>query len=278
MFKGRKLLIASMHCKERAFAPLLEPKLGVTCVTAKNFDTDVFGTFSGEVPRRDIPMEILRKKCRNAIEQSDLDLVIASEGSFGPHPTLMMIPANEEWVMLFDRKNDLEISARVLSTSTNFDGRYINDLEALHHFAAAVHFPTHALILRNSKGGNEEIIKGITGLAVLISHFESMKAKYGKVFAETDMRAMHNPTRMKVIAAATEQLIQKINHACPACTTPGFDVVKVETGLLCAHCGMPTKAIKKIMYECKKCTYQSVVMFPNKKETEDPMYCDYCNP
>lgn len=278
MFKGRKLLIATMHGKESAIASLLELYLGVQCITPEQIDTDTLGTFTGEVPRTGTPIEILQNKCKKALVQSDIDLVVASEGSFGPHPSFMMIPANEEWVMLMDLKNELEIVARVLSTSTNFDGRYIDDLEALQDFASAVKFPTHALIFRDRKDGNKEIVKGIHEASTLILHFKRMKEQYGKVFAETDMRAMHNPTRMKVIAEATEKLIQKINHLCSVCNTPGFDIIKAEPGLPCTQCGMPTKRIKNLIYECKKCKHQSFVMHPENKETEDPMYCDYCNP
>ena len=54
-FSGRKLLIATMHQKEKAIAGILEKQLGVKCVVPENFNTDLLGTFSGEVEREDDP-------------------------------------------------------------------------------------------------------------------------------------------------------------------------------------------------------------------------------
>ncbi len=56
MFNNRKLVIATKHEKQIVIAPLLEKELGVRCVVAKNFDTDVLGTFTGEVERKDDPI------------------------------------------------------------------------------------------------------------------------------------------------------------------------------------------------------------------------------
>ena len=52
MFKGRRLLIATKHQKEKVIVPLLEMELGVKCFVPEYFDPDVLGTFTGEVERR----------------------------------------------------------------------------------------------------------------------------------------------------------------------------------------------------------------------------------
>ena len=131
-FQDRSLLIATRHGKEKVIGPLLEGSLGVKCFTSDKVDSDMFGTFTGEVARLDSPVEALRRKCLCFMEQSGADLAVASEGSFGPHPTLMMLPADEEWVILIDKKNGLEIIARTISPSTNFNGTYVDGLDALH--------------------------------------------------------------------------------------------------------------------------------------------------
>ena len=51
LYKGRKLVIATMHNKERVIAPLLEKHLGVEIVVSKQFDSDKFGTFTREIKR-----------------------------------------------------------------------------------------------------------------------------------------------------------------------------------------------------------------------------------
>ena len=55
MFRERNLFIATKHEKEKVIAPILEKELGVKCFVAENFDTDVLGTFTGEVERKRRP-------------------------------------------------------------------------------------------------------------------------------------------------------------------------------------------------------------------------------
>jgi hypothetical protein len=49
LFKGRNLVIATLHGKEKVIAPLLEHALGVKIIVPEKFDTDQYGTFSGEI-------------------------------------------------------------------------------------------------------------------------------------------------------------------------------------------------------------------------------------
>ena len=100
MFAGRNLLIASKHKKERVIAPMVVEALGIKDVFISDFDTDSLGTFSGEISRKEDPITTLRNKCLKAMKLSDSDLAIASEGSFGPHPTFFFCAANEEFIIL----------------------------------------------------------------------------------------------------------------------------------------------------------------------------------
>lgn len=278
MFNNRKLVIATKHAKELVIAPLLQSELGLQCVVAKNFDTDTLGTFTGEVERKDDPITTARNKCLMAMELNNYDLAIASEGSFGTHPSVFFAPADDEILLFLDRKNDLEIIARELSTDTNFNGEEIKSEMQLVDFAAKVKFPSHALIIRKAKNDFTEIVKGIADWETLNKTFHQFLEKYGTAFFETDMRAMHNPTRMKVIEKATKKLVDKINSCCPKCNTPGFGITDVKQGLPCSYCGNETCSTLSYIYTCQKCSYIKEDMYPNKKTTEDPMYCDVCNP
>jgi len=122
VFIERKLIIATKHKKEKVIAPLFEKELGVKCFTPSNFDTDLLGTFTGEVERKDDPLVTLRNKCLLAMDLTNCDLGIASEGSFGSHPYIPFIQADDELLIFIDKKNDLEIIERELSTETNFTG------------------------------------------------------------------------------------------------------------------------------------------------------------
>jgi hypothetical protein len=278
MFEGRNLLIASMHQKEKVLTPLLHENLRVTPCVVNDFNTDVFGTFSGEIERKGDAISALRQKCDLAYQTHKIDLVVASEGSFGPHPSYFFVPANEELIMFKDYTHQLEIVARHITTETNFSGEEINTEEALLSFANKVNFPTHGLILRKSKDNFSEIFKGITDLHVLLNTFLHFQKTTTSVYVETDMRAHMNPTRMKSIEACGIELIKKINSCCPACTTPGFDVDQVLLGLPCDLCETPTQSILSLIYTCKKCAFQEEKKFPKGKNTEDPMYCNRCNP
>jgi hypothetical protein len=278
IFQGRRLLIATKHKKELVIAPLFEKQLGVICFTNDDFDTDVLGTFTGEVERQLDPIETARKKCLMAMDQSDCDLAVASEGSFGPHPSMFFVSSDDEFLMFIDKKNDLEIVVRELSMETNFSGKEIANETELMEFADSAKFPSHALILRKSSHDNDTLVKGITDKGHLIEVFQNLLDTFGSVFVETDMRALFNPSRMTVIEAATKKLLLKIIHLCPSCSKPGFGITDAKKGLLCSLCGAPTKSTLSHIYVCQHCQYSKEELYPNKKTTEDPMYCDYCNP
>lgn len=277
-FEGRQLVIASMHQKEEVLQPFLEANLKVTISVANGLNTDLLGTFSGEVARIADPLTTARKKCELAMELTGCDLVLASEGSFGAHPSAFFLPANEEWLLLVDRKNGLEIHARHLSLETNFSGQEFSNLEELDAFASKVKFPSHGLILRRSKDDLAGLVKGITDPRQLRTDAMLLLETQGSGFVETDMRAMFNPSRMKVIGETTQLLIQKLNSFCPSCQLPGFAVTAAEPGLPCSLCGTPSSAALAHLAVCNHCQHEEKVLFPKGKKTEDPQYCQVCNP
>jgi hypothetical protein len=212
------------------------------------------------------------------MEQEDCDLAIASEGSFGCHPSYFFTQADDELVLFVDRRNELEIIERELSLDTNLNASYITNEKALLDFAKKSKFPSHGLILKDQERGFSFLEKGITSKERLLELFNSCMATYGSAYLETDMRAMFNPSRMNVIKKATEKLCEKIKSKCPNCLTPGFSVQRVLSGLPCSSCFSPTKSTKAFIYQCSKCLFEVVKEFPNEKRKEDPMYCDFCNP
>lgn len=278
IFAGRTLLIATKHKKEKVIAPILEKELGVLCIVSENFDTDTLGTFTGEIDRKDDPLTTVKNKCLLAMELTNCDLAIASEGSFGAHPTLFFVPADDELVYLVDKKNNIEVWGREVSTHTNFNGISIESKSDLIEFAETVSFPSHGLIIRKAQEDHTAIVTGICNKQELLAHFDYFINKYGKAFVETDMRAMYNPMRMNVIEKATENLIAKLSNFCPKCDTPGFSITEVKAGLLCTRCKCPTRSTLAHIYECKTCNYKNEVLHPHKKYVEEPTFCDICNP
>ena len=278
IFEGRRLIIATKHKKESIIAPLLEKHLGVQCFVSTDFDTDKLGTFTGEIERKNDALTTVRQKCLLAMEEYQCDLGIASEGSFGPHPSIFMAHADDEFLIFIDKKNNLEIIVRELSLDTNFNATTVNCFQNLVDLVKTVGFPEHGIILKNTKEEVPNVIKGIQSWELLEDSFHKLSAINSQVVAETDMRAMYNPTRMKVIEKAAHKLVEKIKSLCPQCHVPGFGVVNIKSGLPCEWCGSPTNSTKSHIYKCQKCNFEQENMFPNNKKTEDPMFCDYCNP
>lgn len=278
MFSGRTLLIATKHGKEAVLAPLFERSMGVRCVVPSDLNTDLLGTFTGEVERRGDPLSVARQKCQLALERVQADFALASEGSFGPHPTIGFVPAGDELVLLLDRHTGREFFARDITTETNFRAAWISRRAELESFLSDVKFPSHAVIMRPSKDSAEGIIKDILSFPSAWETYERLSAEAGGVWVETDMRAMHNPTRMKSIERAGQKLVDKILSACPSCQAPGFSVTAAHPGLPCAHCGLPTRSTRAFERICEVCGFSDEIPFPHGKHEEDPMYCDFCNP
>lgn len=278
MFHERSLLIATKHKKETIIAPIFEAEFGITSFVSDAFDTDSLGTFSGEIERKEDALTTLRNKCILSATANQYDLVIASEGSFGAHPSIFIAQANTELIMLKDFKNDLEIVAKEISLDTNFNGQKISTEADLLEFAKKVKFPSHGLILKNEEVHFSTLFKGIQSVEILLEKFHYLMQYKDSVYVETDMRALYNPTRMQVIEKVTLQLVEKMKSLCPSCQTPGFDVVQAVSGLPCQLCKRPTRSTLYHTYECKKCEYSINKMFPRNIQYEDPMYCDTCNP
>lgn len=278
LFKGRKIVLASMHGKDAVLAPLLKKELGLQLILNEQLNTDRFGTFSGEIERTLSPMETLRQKCLAGMKLAKCDLGIATEGSFGAHPYLFGVPAHEEIILLMDQKNELEFMAKCLVTETNFHGRELPDLQALLAFVGEVQFPNQGIILKDQSAHFQQAYKDARTVDELRHQFETCQQSYGSVYAETDMRAMRNPTRMKVIQQVCEKLIEKIKVTCPACQTPGFGVVEQVPGLPCSLCRMPTDSIRLERLACQKCQHSEEKPRKDQRTFEDPMYCSFCNP
>jgi hypothetical protein len=278
MFKDRKLLIATKHHKEQVIAPIFEKGLGVHCFVPEKYDSDIFGTFSGEVERKNSALETVKAKCLAAMEEFDCDLAIASEGSFGSHPSIFFAQADDEFLIFIDKKNDLEIIGRELSLETNFYGEKIHNREMLLNFADRIQFPSHAIILRAEADDLKSIRKGITTNNQLEDAFQQIMNMHGSVYAETDMRALYNPTRMAVIKIAAQKLLETIKTECSSCKAPGFCVTDAKQGLPCSWCSAPTRSTLSFIYSCKKCFFSSEKMYPHQKITEEPGFCDSCNP
>ncbi len=275
IYSGKKVLLASMHQKELAIQEPFEFILGCNLVVAENFNTDQFGTFSGEVERVLSAFDTLKQKAITAADTFGFDYVISSEGAFGPHPSCPLANSDIEMLLFYDRENQLFIAESEITTETNMGELELAKNTSYEDFLKQVAFPSHGLIL---KANDKVLRKGIIDrreLDQLIS--ESFKV-YPKLKLETDMRAMHNPTRMKIINKLAYKLAQRVKATCKACDTPGFGEVLLTGYLLCELCGLPTKVKKIREYKCIKCDHVEKELINPSQTFADPKFCDFCNP
>jgi len=281
-YNGDTFLLVTKHEKAKAINPSFKEKLNAR-VLEYVIDTDILGTFSGEIERQGTALDCARAKCEKVIQSmgKDAELVLASEGSFGPHPLIQFIPCDYEILYFIDQKRGFHIHVSMLSEATNYQVKEVKSFQELEAFASKVQFPSHALIIRSdSRDETGPIFKGINTQEALKDSFERAirLSKEGKALVETDMRACFNPSRMKVIGLLAEKLADRLAILCPKCDTPGWGKVRVEKGLKCGWCYLETELIKLEIFGCAKCDYEEFALPSHGLKKADPGSCSYCNP
>lgn len=278
-FAGQTLGIATCHGKESQIGPILSEAFGFDWVVPAGLFTDNLGTFTGERARLGDPLEVARQKIAMGKELlPSISCWVASEGSFGPHPTLGFLPVDEEWLVFQDFSVSLEVCARAVSFATNYRSAWLTDWPSLKRFAESVQFPSHGIILRPGEHILAPAFKGIQDEVALQIAFQSLQKQYGGAYAMTDMRAMMNPSRQMVIQEASTALVQKLQSLCPECARPGYSIQYTTAGLPCAWCGLPTRSALEAVWYCSQCQFSNTQPYPLGRTEEDPGLCDVCNP
>ena len=247
-FSGRTLGVATVHEKERVIGPALMRALPLGGVLPiAGIDTDRFGAFSGEVQRTDDPLTSCIKKARHGAEVSGMDLVVASEGSFAPYPPAPFISCNEEFLVLLDVRDETVFHHRHVTLETVFGGERCSTWGHVQAFAERMKFPEHQLVVRvNEKWERgEPLHKGIRDTNALRDVTEAIIDEQGSCWVETDMRAMANPTRMKMIGTTAEGFARELASLCPACATSWFRIDR----------GDPRTAVRALRLAYARCTH-----------------------
>lgn len=279
--RGKQAVLATMHAKEAVIAPVLEAGLGIAIGVPESFDTDRFGTFSGEVERVGSQHDAARAKLAAALDvMPEATVGIASEGSFGPHPHIPFLAAGREIVVLHDPETGLEITGYDLDLSPNYDQTPVADVASALRFAKRVGFPSQGVIVMGATAGAADparyLSKHIVDEEQLAEAVRQALEASGGAHVATDMRAHRNPTRMVSIRRAAEDLVNRYGRTCPACGRPGFSVGRTLVGLPCAWCGEPTLAARAEVATCTGCGFTQEI--PAAAATADPGACPRCNP
>jgi len=276
IYHKQQLLLASKHRKEQVIAPVFKHYLDAELLVA-TFDTDQLGTFTGEIPRLATPTETCVLKARQAGLACNHDYVIASEGSFAPHPQIPFLAVAHEIMLLLDLKRQLMIVEEEISTKTNYQTLVIDKNQNLDDFLKKAQFPSHALCLQTADQV-QVIAKGIQTHEDLEHFLEQGFTISPQLLVSSDMRAMMNPCRMQNLASLSEKLAKRILSTCPKCQLPGFGQIGVSGHLPCQVCHQESDLHALEVLGCIQCEYQITKTRSDGKATIPPQFCQYCNP
>lgn len=275
-YKNAPVLIATKHEKERVIRPVFQDKIGCKLYVS-NFDTDQFGTFTGEIPRAQNAFETCVLKAKTAAMAAHFKFSIASEGSFGPHPSIPILANAHEIMTFVDLENNWVIADQLITPKTNYKVLTLHPDTKIDSFLHSLHFPTHAVTLQVSSS-KEVIAKGIKDRALLNNLIRTGFSKGDELLLASDMRAMMNPTRMESLSLLATKLAARVNRCCRACNTPGFGFVATTEQLLCSLCDKPTSMPRFEIWGCVACQNQEVQPRSDHLTQADPTFCNYCNP
>lgn len=278
------IAVATMHQKETVIEPCVREFLKAHC-RIPPINTDSLGTFCPKVARKDTILNTVIKKAHMGMQEAELCLGIASEGSFFTDYLTLAGVANHEVMVFIDTVRDLTIIEESISYDTNFQRYEIHkpfEMTAdFKEFLLKSRFNSHALMVCGSENGQITVItKGITDQQILVDEIKKLQSSgFTDIALETDMRAHCNPTRMKHIKALARKLMKRVATLCKACNAPGFGITQLIRGLPCSLCNNPTDLIKEEQHSCLKCSYtQSQLYQLNPRYYAEPYECSLCNP
>lgn len=276
-YLGARMALATKHDKGRLFAGPLADYVGAEVIEVA-FDTDVFGTFAGDIARTLTAQEAAVAKAKEGAVLSGLPLGLGSEGTFGPNPWLPFIASDVEHVALVD----LERGLVLVESASSLQPRNVSTVAApgdpLDDFLRRADFPRHALVVMPDDR-TTWICKGLVDHAELQGAIRAaaQRSANGRAVIQSDLRAHCSPSRQAVISQAVEKLARRIASLCPACSAPGWAIVERRPGLVCKACGSTeTTAVRADVYGCAGCDHQDVVARP--EPFADPGTCLQCNP
>lgn len=282
-YAGQRVCLTTLHGKERVLARPFLHGLGADLVVCDR-DTDQLGTFSGEIERPADPITTCRRKAWLGLEATGLRLGLASEGSFGPHPAVPLLPVGQEVLVFVDRDRQLTVVEQRLELRTTFASRTVVPAElpgdGFRRWLHQVRFPSHALLARPVPPAAGPPIKAIRTPAELdeaVARCAAASAE-GRVLLETDMRAHCNPTRMASIRRLGFQLVRRLRQPCPRCASPGWGRIEGIAGLPCRCCGTPTGLLAQERWSCSACAHSAWRPRRDGRRVADPMHCPWCNP
>ena len=279
MMLPNRVALGTMHGKEAVIALPLH-KLGIALEMPVNFDTDRFGTFSGEIARTGSMRDAARAKALAATNATGLRYGIASEGSYGPHRQMPFIVAGIEILLWKDTDSGVEIVEQLVDEHPVFHHAKAKNIDDAKEFLERVDFPNTGLIVSPLSHRTLPLGKGIRDKALLESLVvdAAHQSNCGMALVQTDMRAHMNPRRMKMIGRLAKRIAFRLATSCKVCGAPGWGMLYTEQGLPCKWCGERTLLLKHEIHGCSACGETAEVPRRDGLTHADPSHCPSCNP
>ena len=272
-YAGKKASLATMHGKHELISPHMNT-LGLTVFTSP-IDTDMFGTFTGDIARRESPIDTAIAKAREGMRASSTTLGIASEGSIGVQGFLPIV-ADVETVVFVDDEEGFVLAETAISHQIVAHSWLLSHGLPQETDLERAGFPDHGLIVRTD-ADDVATTKGIHDLEHLNRVVEQCWEKGAtQITVESDLRAHHCPSRRPTIAEAARKLAERLSTSCPSCHCPGWGLVDVVRGRECALCNGPTQGKIADVYGCCRCPEQITTLID--VPLADPSTCERCNP
>lgn len=273
----KKIALATKHGKLAQIAPAFEG-LADWQLELVEIDTDLFGTFSGEVPRLLTPRDAAIEKARAGALEAKCDFGMASEGTIGPHPQIPFVNSDLEVLAFVDIKTNLVIVETILSTEIQAFSALVDSSTNLEQLVAKLDLPTHAANIIITTEGERRFIKAIHEPEELrLTLAQALMSAPTKVEVENDFRAMSSPSRQANIRAVADKLVARISAHCPACSQIGWGKVGYEYGLPCSDCFEVVNTVAHSeRLACVECDFSELRWLG--RESVDPSRCERCNP
>ena len=276
VYAGCHAVLASKHDK----LPLIGPVLGrhvVLCVQAAAVDTDVLGTFTGEVPRPGTPWETAVAKARMGIAVAGTRLGLASEGTIGLATPLGLGVVATELVVLVDEERGIVVGESAVGHDLVTVSRTVTPGDDVEGLLVEVEVPPHHLIVVPAEGPPGPVFKavGVEDLDRAVATC-AQASPDGRARVETDLRAHVCPSRRPVIERAAVALGHRLARCCPTCRTPGWGRIGLEIGLPCDWCGREVGIVRAQVLGCAACPTREIEAAGPVRA--DPGRCTNCNP
>lgn len=274
IYKGRCASLATMHNKLALIAPHMETELGLTVFEAP-INTDLFGTFSGEIERTETPYRTAELKALAGMSHLGTDVGLASEGSIGVSGMIPVV-SDLEIVLIIDQKEDFVLAESDLSFQTITHSWILGHEEVSPVDLKKAGFPEHGLIVR-AEDAESPVFKGIHEIDSLSKAIASCRLLgHENLIIESDLRANHSPSRRSVISSAAKRLSKRLRTQCEVCSCPGWGPIDSLEGRPCRLCRNPTRGRLATVFGCCRCGLK--VTGPIDESFADPATCEFCNP